>query len=195
MTNETSASVLIVEDEQDLADLYAEWLQYDGYQVKVVNSGEEALNELRQDLDIVLLDRRMPGLSGDEVLERIVDQGYSCRVAMVTAVEPDFDIIDMGFDDYLVKPISRKDLHRTVDRLLRRTQYDAQLEEYATLVSKMSTLEAEKPSSELESNEKYDELKTEIEQLQSVVDDLAEGFDDKDVAAVLRDITMNPETS
>lgn len=193
MKPDDTSTILVVEDEEDLADLYAEWLRND-YQVRVAYSGKSALEALDDHVDVVLLDRRMPGLSGDDVLEAILEREYSCRVAMVTAVEPDFDIIDMGFDDYLVKPVSTDDLHHTVDRLLTRTSYDTQLEEYASLVSKKSALEQEKSPTELESNPKYEELEEDIQQLRSSVDGMVEEFNTDDVAAVLRDIAPPPET-
>ena len=59
----------------------------------------------------------VPVVSGNEVLAETEERGLPCRVAMVTAVDPDFDIIDMGCDDYLVKPIARADLLDVVDRL------------------------------------------------------------------------------
>ncbi len=193
MSTEDSATILVVEDEEDLAQLYAQWLRSE-YRVRVAYRGEQAIESFDKNVDIVLLDRRMPGISGDEVLEMILDEGYTCRVAMVTAVEPDFDIIDMGFDDYLVKPVSSQDLHATVRRLVKRSTYDTRLKRYASLVSKKSALEAEKPPSELDSNERYHELTREIEDLRSSVDGIVEEFDTDDVAAVLRDITPPPET-
>ncbi len=91
----------------------------------------------------------MPGLSGDEVLEQIRDRDLNSRVVMVTAVKPDFDIIDMGFDDYLVKPVSKDDLYTTVEGMLSRIEYDNQMQEYFSLVSKKAVLEAEKDEAEL----------------------------------------------
>lgn len=191
MKTEDTSTILVVEDEEDLADLYADWLR-DKYSVRVAYSGKSAIDSLDGNVDVVLLDRRMPGVSGDDVLEALIDRDYNCRVAMVTAVEPDFDIIDMGFDDYLVKPVSTDDLHRTVDRLLTRTSYDSQLEEYASLVSKKSALEQEKSATELETSTKYEELEEDIEQLRSSVDGMVEEFSTDDVAAVLRDIAPPP---
>ncbi len=84
------------------------------YDVRRAYEGHEALELLDGEVNIVLLDRRMPGLSGDEVLSELRRRELHSRVVMVTAVKPDFDIIDMGFDDYLVKPVSKDDLFTTV---------------------------------------------------------------------------------
>lgn len=186
-----NADVLVVEDEPDLADLYAAWLK-DDYAVRTAYSGEEAIDYLDDSLDVVFLDRRMPGVSGDTVLETIRERGCDCRVSMVTAVEPDFDIVKMGFDDYLVKPATKEDLIETVERLITRSNYNDKLDEYASLVSKKTALTMEKSPSELESSEEYQELENRIEQLKEHVDPMVKEFDQEDVAAVLRDLPASP---
>ena len=119
MTTDESRTVLVVDDEPNLADLYAAWLG-ERYETRVAYGGAEGLDLFGEDVDIALIDRLMPEMSGDEVLEHIRDTGHDCQVAMVTAVEPDFDIIEMGFDDYLVKPILRDELLEAVQNLLSR---------------------------------------------------------------------------
>ena len=187
MSRSSTPKVLIVDDERHLADLYAGWLA-DAYPVRVVYDGEQALEALDGSVEVVLLDRRMPGLSGDELLDEVTARGYGCRVAMVTAVEPDFDILDMGFDDYLIKPVSLVDLQATIDRLLTRNSYDEQVDEYARLLSKKAALESEKSHQQLERSRKFAELESEIQRLGSNVDDMVRSFDEDDVAAVLRDL-------
>ncbi len=171
--------VLIVEDEPDLADLYAAWLSGD-YDVRTAYGGREALDQLDDDLDVVLLDRRMPGLSGDEVLVALRDRGINCKVAMVTAVEPDFDIIAMGFDDYLVKPVTREGLKETVTELLTRNEYDKGVQELFSLSSKKALLEAEKGTTTLETNEEYQELTRRIAELREELDQSIGSFSEHD---------------
>jgi DNA-binding response OmpR family regulator len=183
----TRPTVLVVEDEPDLADLYSAWLDRE-YPVRTALDGEEALSELGPGVDIVLLDRRMPGLSGDEVLARIRERSVECRVAMVTAVEPGTDIIEMGFDDYLVKPVTKSDLDATIDRLMRRNEYDSKLDEYVTLVRKKSTLESGKTPAELRESPEFARLQDRIEELRDDVDPMVQEFDDEDLAAVFRDV-------
>jgi DNA-binding response OmpR family regulator len=173
------STVLVVDDEQDVADLYAMWLK-DDYRVQSAYDGDSALDVLDESVDVVLLDRRMPGQSGDEVLEEIRERELNCRVVMVTAVKPDFDILEMGFDDYLVKPVSKDDLHETVEQMLTRVDYGAKLQEYFSLVSKKAVLDAEKPQEALDENEEYAELEAEIEDLRSEVDDTRAQLDDHD---------------
>ncbi len=166
---EDAPVVLIVEDEQDLAELYATGLG-EPYAVRTAFDGEQALEQLDETVDVVLLDRRMPKLSGDEVLDRIREGGFDCRVVMVSAVEPDFDVLEMGFDDYVSKPVSAADLRETVDRMLELATHDPTLQEYHALVSKKIALEAKKSLRELAESEEYAELKAEIDDLRGQLD-------------------------
>ena len=180
--------VLVVEDERDLADLYATWLR-DEYRVRVAYGGREAIEKLDDEVDVALLDRRMPDLSGDETLQAIREEGISCRVAMVTAVEPDFDIVAMGFDDYLVKPVSREGLTDTVENLLLRNNYDDGIQELFALASKKALLESEKDPATLESNEEYQELTDQVAELRADLDETLASFDDDhDIEAMYRDL-------
>ncbi|SEQ27461.1 response regulator [Natrinema salaciae] len=169
MTTDTP-SVLIVEDEPDLANLYAAWLESE-CDVETAYDGSEALDAIEETIDVVLLDRRMPGLSGDTVLDTIRERELDCRVAMVTAVEPDFDIIEMGFDDYLVKPVSSDELVAIIDQLLLRSTYDEQLQEFFALASKKALLDDQKTEAERQSSQEYAELKDRLAVLRVQVND------------------------
>ncbi|ESS09035.1 MAG: HoxA-like transcriptional regulator [uncultured archaeon A07HN63] len=168
--------VLVVEDEPDLADLYATWLKTD-YRVRTAYGGEEAVDQLDDEIDVILLDRRMPGLSGDEVLEEVRERGIDCRVSMVTAVEPDFDIIEMGFDTYLVKPVQRDTLSETIEDLLTRDSYESGVQELFSLSSKKALLESEKSQSALADNEEYQTLSERIEELREELDTTMDSLD------------------
>ncbi|MFA9504618.1 response regulator [Natrinema sp. H-ect1] len=163
-------SVLIVEDEPDLADLYAAWLEEE-CRVRTAYDGAEALDAIDETIDIVLLDRRMPGLSGDTVLDTMRERSLDCRVAMVTAVEPDFDIVEMGFDDYLVKPVSGDELVDVIDQLLLRSTYDDQLREFFALAAKKALLDDQKTAAERQSSQEYAELEDRLAVLRVRVDD------------------------
>lgn len=176
MTGDT-LTVLVVDDEKDIADLYTTWLQME-YEVRTAYGGEEALGKVDGEVDIVFLDRQMPDHSGDEVLERIREQGLDCRVVMVTAVDPDFDIVSMEFDDYLTKPVMREDLDEAVASMRERDDYDEALQEYFALTSKKATLEAEKTPSQLQESEEYQEMVTRVEELKQEADTAITSFDD-----------------
>ena len=177
--NETP-TVLVVEDEPDLAELYAAWLE-GAYHVEVRYDGESGLGAIDDSVDVVLLDRMMPGLSGDTVLDVIREEALDCRIAMVTAVEPDFDILEMGFDDYLVKPVSEADIRAVVDQLLLRSTYDEQLQRFFALASKRSVLEAQKSRAELLASDEYAKLEDELAVMRAKVDDTMSELLDQDV--------------
>jgi DNA-binding response OmpR family regulator len=181
------ATVLVVEDEAPLVEIYARWLSEE-YEVRTAQNGEVALEAVDETVDVVLLDRLMPGMSGDEVLGAIEEMGLTPRVAMVTAVEPDFDIIRMGFDDYLTKPIDREELMGTVERLLSRNSYADLEREYYALVEKQAALRSAKSAEELERSDEYDELRTRVETLSQELDAVMPELDDGDFVAMVRDI-------
>jgi DNA-binding response OmpR family regulator len=170
--------VLIVEDETDLADLYAIYLS-DVYDVQTANDGSTALELVEEETDVVLLDRRMPDMTGDEVLAEIRARGIDCRVAMITAVEPDLDIVEMQFDDYLVKPVTREDLHSLVEVLLRRAGYDARAQEFFRLASKKAALEST-PDVSVEEESEYQELTQRMEELQEDLNETMSELTDDD---------------
>lgn len=174
------ATVLVVEDERPLASLYEEWLA-DEYEVRTAHTGRDALDELDDAVDVVLLDRRLPGLSGREVLDEIRDRGDSCQVAMVTAVEPGVDVLEMGFDDYLTKPAARADVRRLVSSLVDRKQYDACVQRYFRLLSKRAALERE--HGDLEDHPEYDELRADVAAIEAELGGLVEQFSVEDFHA------------
>lgn len=178
--------VLVVEDEEGLANLYSVWLS-EYAEVDTVNDGERALDTLDDSIDVVLLDRRMPGLSGDDVLATLRDRGVSARVAIVSGVDPDVDIIDMGFDDYLTKPVSRDELRDTVDRMVTRSAYDDRLQKLLAAISKRAALESEYGPSAVEDIEEYQGLDDRIDELRDEADDIVTDFDESDFRVVFRD--------
>jgi len=101
-------TVLLADDEKDLADLFAVYLG-DHYDTRVAYGGEEALEKLDSSVDVMLLDRRMPGYSGDQVLADVRKEGWDCPVIFISAITKDGDG-RANADDYLEKPIDREEL-------------------------------------------------------------------------------------
>ena len=163
----SNVHVLVVEDEEPLADLYEIWLN-DEYTVDTVHSGEEAVASLAETPDVVLLDRRLPDCSGGSVLAEIREREFDCRVAMVSAVSPDVDVLEMDFDVYLTKPASEADLNAVVEQLLARTEYDDRLNDYFALVSKRATLRA---NVEAGSERRYQDLDARITEMERQLED------------------------
>ncbi|MFW6003280.1 MAG: response regulator transcription factor [Halanaeroarchaeum sp.] len=182
-----NTTVLVVDDERDLADLYRAWLA-DEFDVRVAYDGESALEQLDEGVDVVLLDRRMPSLSGDEVLDTIRDRSIDCRVAMVTAVEPDVDIVELGFDEYLQKPVDRQQLVDTVNRLVRRSSYDLRLQEYFTAVRKRALLDERLAPGEREESEAYRTLQAQLDDLEEDIDAVSAELDETDFEILFRQL-------
>jgi DNA-binding response OmpR family regulator len=168
--------VLVVDDEQATADLYTEFLAED-FTVRTVYSGEEALEVLDADVAVVLLDRNMPGLSGDEVLTTIRERDLGCRVVMVTGIEPDISILDLPFDDYLVKPASEEMIRTVVSAMLVRNTCDDAIREVVALCSQMATIESKLSISELAASPEYAAAEARFSDLRAEVD-LGEPTDD-----------------
>jgi CheY-like chemotaxis protein len=154
--------VLMVDDEKTVADAYALRLE-DVADVTVAYSGEAALETVDSDRvpDVVLLDRHMPAMSGDEVLERIRERDLETRVIMVTAIDPDLGVLDMPFDDYLSKPVDRTDLLAAVDQQCQVLAYEL-LGEYFRLESTRAVVTAQLPPAELEDDGDLADLEAQL---------------------------------
>lgn len=151
------STVLIVDDEPELTELYASWLAMD-YDTRIATDGESALDQLSAEIDVVLLDRRMPAQSGDELLEEIRDRELGCRVAMVTAIEPGVDVLELGFDDYVTKPVTKPEIRGLVANLVALQRHDELVQEYFQLASKLAALETSTAAMELDANDTYRSL-------------------------------------
>lgn len=110
-------SILVVDDDAAVADAYRLLLERD-YEVSVVTGGNEAIQAIDETFDVILLDRKMPEMPGDEVLQWVRDRGYDCAVAFVTAAEPFEDDRQLPFDAYLTKPVDKATLRSAVERLV-----------------------------------------------------------------------------
>ena len=123
-----ASRVLIVEDEPDIRNLVVLHLQRDGYQVTSAGSGEEALRQVRlSPPDLVLLDLMLPTMSGLEVCRRLRQEPATATlpIVMLTAKADEVDKVvglELGADDYVVKPFSPKELLARVRAVLRRSR-------------------------------------------------------------------------
>lgn len=113
----TATKVLLVDDERMLREAYADLLEEE-FAVVTAGDGETALTAMTDDIDVVLLDRRMPGLDGADVLEKLREDGYDVPVIVVSAVNPDLEKMEQRVDAYLFKPVGREKLLTTVEQLL-----------------------------------------------------------------------------
>ena len=123
--------ILLVEDDPDLGELVAEYLQGEGWEVDLVGSGEEALSRVPGDFAAIVLDVMLPGISGFETLRRVRAQPATANmsVVMLTARGDEVDRVlglEMGADDYLPKPFSSRELAARLRAILRRLPDEAE---------------------------------------------------------------------
>jgi DNA-binding response OmpR family regulator len=165
---------LIVDDEKEVADAYA--LRLRGLcEVETAYDGETALDTVESaDIDVVLLDRHMPGMSGDDVLAELDEYGFEGKIIMVTAIDPGFDVLDMPFDDYLCKPIDREDVRAAVEQQCEILGYEL-LGEYFGVESKRRVIAAEIPHEDREDHDEYQAIETQCAELERRVRRLLEG--------------------
>ncbi|MBA9003975.1 MULTISPECIES: response regulator transcription factor [Thermomonospora] len=118
--------VLVVEDEPLLADAIAEWLRNEAHAVDLAHDGEAALERVGvNDYDVVVLDRSLPRVHGDDVCRELVAGGSAARVLMLTAAAEVTDRVaglGLGADDYLTKPFAFAELAARVQALGRRAR-------------------------------------------------------------------------
>jgi DNA-binding response OmpR family regulator len=124
------ARILVVEDDQRIADLLKVFLRREGHEIVTVASGEEALRQFRDiQPDLVILDLMLPGIHGREVC-RTIRMRHDTPIIMLTALDDERDIVeglDLGADDYVTKPFKPRELLARVRAALRRASGKAAL--------------------------------------------------------------------
>ncbi|MEA5059269.1 MAG: response regulator transcription factor [Candidatus Pelethousia sp.] len=118
--------ILIAEDDRELRILFSRVLTKNGYTVRSVSNGQEALDVLEQEyVNLIISDIMMPVMDGYELVSSLRDAGYTTPVLMITAKDA-FDDMRRGFlsgsDDYMVKPVNVNEMILRVGALLRRSQ-------------------------------------------------------------------------
>ena len=121
--------ILVVEDEPMLADAIAEWLRDESHAVDLAHDGAAALDRIFvHDYDVVVLDRDLPVVHGDDVCRQLTSSGVATRVLMLPAAAEVTDRVDglsLGADDYLTKPFAFPELAARIQSLGRRSRVAA----------------------------------------------------------------------
>ncbi|MGL4799132.1 MAG: response regulator transcription factor [Cellulosilyticaceae bacterium] len=117
--------LLIVEDEESILEALEKGLKREGYAVDTTEDGEEAIELIHANpYDLIVLDINLPGIDGFSVLEQLREKNAETRVMIVSAnreVDDRIKGLDLGANDYLVKPFDFKELKARIRSLLRRT--------------------------------------------------------------------------
>lgn len=120
------SGILVIDDDEKITSMLRRGLAFEGYDVHIANNGTEGLSKvLAVDPDLIILDVMMPMIDGFEVCRRLREGGSMIPVLMLTAkdeVENRVKGLDMGADDYLVKPFALEELLARVRALLRRKE-------------------------------------------------------------------------
>ncbi len=115
--------ILVLEDEASIRSFILVNLRKNNFEVVEASSGEEALEKLDHSIDLALMDVMLPGISGFEVCKRAREQYPSMGIIMLTAKgeeENKIEGLELGADDYIVKPFSPKELLARINALIRR---------------------------------------------------------------------------
>jgi len=118
-------TILVVEDEQDILDLIEYTLQKDGYDVISCLNTKNVQNILdEEDIDLILMDRNLPGVEGSIFIESMREKGYVNPVIYLSAKDKDEDVLEgftRGGDDYITKPFNLNVLKARIKALIKRT--------------------------------------------------------------------------
>ena len=118
--------VLVIEDDEELAEIVGATLRREQMAVDVAFDGTAGLaRALERDYDVVVLDRDLPGVHGDQICAQLISESRRCRVLMLTAAATTEDLVDglaLGADDYIAKPFDLPELVARVGALVRRAQ-------------------------------------------------------------------------
>ncbi|MFB6235683.1 MAG: response regulator transcription factor [Halopenitus sp.] len=105
----TDITVLIAEDDEAFRETISRWSTIqDGWDVRTAPNGRAALEAADDAVDVLVIDRRMPGLSGSELVERLEDTSFDGDILVVSAYESDDDLNESDVDGYVTKPVSRQ---------------------------------------------------------------------------------------
>ena len=120
MTETPVAKLLVVDDEESIREVLIDFLTMEGYHVTAVSNGRDAISKLENhDFDAILLDLKMPGMDGLELLEhirRIAPRAFSIMMTGFGTVQTAIDAMKRGAFDYILKPFKVQDVIRLVER-------------------------------------------------------------------------------
>jgi DNA-binding response OmpR family regulator len=135
--------ILIVEDEEDILELIKFTLdEYEVFTFTSTNEVQKFLDE--EDIDLIIMDRNLPGTEGSIFIQKLRDKGYNQPVIYLTAKDKEEDILqgfERGADDYITKPFSLEELKARVKAVIRRTKKDMKIIKYRDIIFNIYTRE------------------------------------------------------
>jgi CheY-like chemotaxis protein len=188
MDDSSEDTVLVVDNREQLVDVYAAYLEDAGYTVRMAYNGREGLEVFDADVDVVLLDRRMPEMSGDEMLAEIRTRPDWCRVVMVTSQDPDLEVAELAFDEYLTKPVDEAELLSTMEQMLMLEEYHELLDQYLSLTKRYAIIESHNHQVEIEDSDAFRELARQRDAVRQDLAALIADFADPDFTEAYQEI-------
>jgi DNA-binding response OmpR family regulator len=161
---------MVADDDPDIRECYQLWLG-ESYDVVTVADGDTALDRLDEMVDVLVLDREMPGSNGETVARNVAAGPFEPAVLMISGVEPDVDLLDIPVDEYLTKPVDRDAVLSAVERVGVVTQFQSELQELFALASRAATLESAVDQAQLDDCGEYARLLSRLREKRSAVDD------------------------
>lgn len=185
MSSSDVETVLIVDDNTDLIEIYRQWLKKP-FNVLTAQNGKDAI-DLLENVDILLLNRQVPDHEG--VIEELRDR--DTQIVILTGVDPDFKVIEMPIDDYVLKPVKADELNEIVEKTLRRRNYNEKVQDYLSLLSKKNALDSNKSLVELQGNQDYKALIDKLSELREEIPDTLD-LDEKDLIYSFDPFSLRP---
>jgi len=155
-------TVLLADEDRRITEMYSNWLE-DGFTTVRAHDDEQLQAALLEEIDVALFDRRLPGLEPSRVPDLA---GNACRTIMLVDDISSVDILDVGCDDILFKPLVRETALAAIKRQLDNRGESPQRREYRALSAKREALEDTHSSEFLADNSRYAELCSRIETLE-----------------------------
>jgi CheY-like chemotaxis protein len=150
--------ILVADDSEGIRDLFTAWLSRD-HSVETAADGRAAIEKLHDGIDVMTLDRDMPGPSGREVARHVAESAYDPHIVMVSSLERDFDLDAAPIDSYCQKPVGEDELRAVIDRYTTQRAYKTVLDEYFYQTWKVAALEAHSCADELANDDRYVSLR------------------------------------
>lgn len=176
-TSKSGENVVIVEDEESLAELFAYRLE-DEYNTTIAPHAGDAIANITNETDFVLLDRRLPGMSGDKILEYINDEPITVNVIIISAIDPCEKVIHEPYDEYITKSVNNGEIKNAIQRVKLKNKFIKLFTEYVRKGEQAEILQSELNLTEQDENIDLqiieDELKRMADEFNTVANKLAD---------------------
>lgn len=183
-------TVLIVEDEPSLAELFSHRLE-DDYDTTIANHAGDAIAHIDAETDYVFLDRKLPGMSGDKVLEYIVENSFDANVIIVSAISPDQNVIHDVYDEYLVKSVDEGELRDAINRVDMKNRLIELLGKFVRKAETWEAVSSQLNTPESDANVDLAMIEDDLDELAAEFATLSANLSDSKVTDILCELDMD----